>query len=180
MHCPCDQWVEDRQVQLPLSHVWEGKLVQQGDGTTLMADEEQALQALLDHVMALRNKNLHPGVLLVELITADTMRGFSRAFLHGLRLLTRHLGIALVVDEVMTAVRCRKMFSYLYYGEQCKPDFVTVGKGMLFGAVVAVNARPELMRDLRHLGGEVTSAMDEAVLQRAVTQPAVGEAERHP
>ncbi len=131
----------------------------------LDAQGAAAIEELRRRVVSMDKEHIHVGVLLIELITADQLQGFSSAFLSALRDVTTELGIALVVDEIMTAIRCGRIFAYTYY-PTFKPDFVTVGKGMLFCGVLSINA-PAGSR-YHELNGIVTSGTDEEVMVRAI------------
>ena len=127
-------------------------------------DEARVLDGFVAHIGSLAEAGMHVGVLLIELVTADTMKGFSCAFLVRLKEDCIKMGILLVVDEVMTALRCGRMFAYSYYSPWFKPDYVTVGKTLLFCGVLSINASPG---SLQRLDGQVTSATDEMVLIRS-------------
>ena len=60
----------------------------------------------------------------------------TRAFMQGLRALTRQHGILLIVDEVQTGMgRCGPLFAYQLSG--IEPDIMTLGKGIGGGVPLA-------------------------------------------
>lgn len=142
------QVIKERQVGLPLGWEWMGEVGPEGRpvdtipsaAAQLTPAERRSLEGLRKRVRTLQGKQVYPGVLLIELVTATNMKGFRAAFLLELSRVTKELGLALVVDEVMTAIRCGRIFSYTFYSHLgFKPDFITVGKAMLFAGVVMLD-----------------------------------------
>lgn len=105
---------------------------------------------------------------LLELVGADTMLGFSAAFLQQLAGKARQLGMVVVVDEVMTAMRCGQSFAFNYLpAGMFRPDYVVVGKGLLFGAVLGINLDEEAAELASKVNGLVTCPVGVPLLRQA-------------
>jgi hypothetical protein len=169
----CTDYKRSMVVNFPLStaYMQEMEALLKGEpvNTDILTQEEAAaLQDFRTRVRTLRDKGQPVGVLLVELVTAGNMLGYTAAFLHNLRKACTEEGVALVVDEVLTALRCGHIFSYSYYRDIFKPDFVTVGKAMLFCGVLSIDAPPANM--YWKLNGNVTSATVSCQLQSQTSE----------
>jgi 4-aminobutyrate aminotransferase-like enzyme len=134
----------------------------------LHEDERLALRDFEAAVVRLQANGQVPTVLLLELVTADTMLGFAGVFLQQLAAKAHQLGLVVVVDEVMTAMRCGQPFAFNYYPTSMfRPDYVTVGKGLLFGALLSVNVQSEIAQRVRRIGGLITCPVNAVLLRQS-------------
>jgi hypothetical protein len=126
------------------------------DGLTLA--EERSLERLR---ALIRERNCT--VVLVEVFTADRIKGHRRCFLQALRGLTRDSGVLLVHDETFSSVRCGRTFGFEWYDRSCVPDLIVVGKAWKAAALLAVDAPlgMDVWSDI--ISGNLTSQIDERV-----------------
>ncbi|HLB58560.1 MAG TPA: aminotransferase class III-fold pyridoxal phosphate-dependent enzyme [Bdellovibrionota bacterium] len=117
--------------------------------------------ALFDHDQSFRRVPRAPGIVVVKddldsikkAINKNTVGVFiethkgeggplfsTKEYFLGLRKLTKEKGIFLGSDEIQTGLgRCGYMMAWQEYGEEARPDFVTLGKA-LGGGVIPVSA----------------------------------------
>jgi hypothetical protein len=148
-----------------------GFLSPQATSKQLSLAETTKIRSLERSINRLQGQGRTPKVLILELVDAATMKGYRACFLKKLQEICRKHGIKILVDEVMTGFRCGHLFSWMLYKPVgFVPDFVVVGKGMLWSGLLAVNwpeDDPDYILDLQSLHGNVTAGADDITMARS-------------
>ena len=127
--------------------------------------ELSCLQTLQDRF---NDPHRHVGVLFIELITSDEVRGMRRTFLIRLRALCTEHNVILVLDDCMISIRCGYLFSFMFYKKDFIPDFVLVGKHWGPGYLFKLSSCGIDDRILHGLSGIATCPVDNLSILKTI------------
>ena len=129
----------------------------------------QYIDDIKQRILRLKEENIYIGVLSLELLSSDRVLSVDQRFLLLLSVLLKNMNIYLVVDDILSGIRCGEVFSYILF-ENFKPDFVVIGKAFLFGMIVAINKNKdkELLAGFYKFGGFPTCAIDSMVIRKTI------------
>ena len=128
-------------VPAPWGYEYENELSTGIFADDLTVFEQKCLTCVSKTFHQLEADGIFIGVLLVELIRVDNAQGLRRAYVRALRNLTTRLCIHFCIDDAMMSIRCGAPLSYQLYGEDCAPDYVTIGKHYLVAGVLRIAAK---------------------------------------
>jgi Aminotransferase class-III len=174
-----DFWVESdkapEQLEFPLSSDYMHDITtdQAQRRTVLTREEKWAFDRLKE-----AHQHQKISIFLLEVFTHDTLLGWSHALLGKVFDWCQEEDILLVVDDTMMSVRCGKLFSFEYYSDVFRPDFVIVGKVWLLGMLWAVSERALEDPTIKEINGVVTAAADPIVFRKIRRFAEVIETER--